>query len=63
MGIVSRQVLSYDADKDQFNNIVSGEVYVDNGRGNYAIADNPDLYLEPGWRAPVWFENYTKLFT
>ena len=63
VGIVSRQVLSYDADKDQFNNIVSGEVYVDNGRGNYAIADNPDLYLEPGWRAPVWFENYTKLFT
>jgi arabinogalactan oligomer/maltooligosaccharide transport system permease protein len=63
VGIVSRQVLSYDADKDQFNNIISGEVYVDNGRGNYAIADNPDLYLEPGWRAPVWFENYTKLFT
>ena len=63
VGIVSRQVLSYDADKDQFNNIVSGEVYVDNGRGNYAIADNPDLYLEPGWRAPVLFENYTKLFT
>jgi arabinogalactan oligomer/maltooligosaccharide transport system permease protein len=46
-----------------FDNIISGEVYVDNGRGNYAIADNPDLYLEPGWRAPVWFENYTKLFT
>jgi arabinogalactan oligomer/maltooligosaccharide transport system permease protein len=63
VGIVSRQVLAYDGDKDQFNNIVSGEVYVNNGRGNYAIADNPDLYLEPGWRAPVWFENYTKLFT
>jgi arabinogalactan oligomer/maltooligosaccharide transport system permease protein len=63
VGIVSRQVLSYDADKDQFNNIITGEVYVDNGRGNYAVADNPDLYLEPGWRAPIWFENYTKLFT
>jgi arabinogalactan oligomer/maltooligosaccharide transport system permease protein len=63
VGIVSRQVLSYDEVKDQFNNIVSGEIYTDNGKGNYAIAENPDLYLEPGWRAPVWFENYTKLFT
>jgi arabinogalactan oligomer / maltooligosaccharide transport system permease protein len=63
VGIVSRQVLSFDVEKDQFNNIVSGEVYVDNGRGNYAVVGNPDLYLEPGWRAPVWFENYTKLFT
>ena len=63
VGIVSRQVLSYDEVKDQFNNIVSGEVYTDNGKGNYAVAENPDDYLEPGWRAPVWFENYTKLFT
>ena len=63
VGIVSRQILSYDEVKDQFNNIVSGEIYTDNGKGNYAIAENPDLYLEPGWRAPVWFENYTKLFT
>ena len=63
VGIVSRQVLSYDAEKDQFNNIVTGEVYTDNGKGNYAIEQNPDMYLEPGWRAPVWFENYTKLFT
>ena len=63
VGIVSRQVLSYDEVKDQFNNIVSGEVYTDNGKGNYAIAESPDRYLEPGWRAPIWFENYTKLFT
>jgi arabinogalactan oligomer/maltooligosaccharide transport system permease protein len=63
VGIVSRQVLSFDAEKDQFNNIITGEVYTDNGKGNYAIAENPDQYLEPGWRAPVWFENYTKLFT
>jgi arabinogalactan oligomer/maltooligosaccharide transport system permease protein len=63
VGIVSRQVLSFDAVKDQFNNIITGEVYTDNGRGNYAIAETPKQYLEPGWRAPVWFENYTKLFT
>jgi arabinogalactan oligomer/maltooligosaccharide transport system permease protein len=63
VGIVSRQVLSYDELKDQFNNIISGEVYTDNGKGNFAIEGSPDQYLEPGWRAPVWFENYTKLFT
>ena len=63
VGIVSRQVLSYDEAKDQFNNVVTGEVYTDNGKGNFAIAENPDIYLEPGWRAPVWFENYAKLFT
>jgi len=63
VGIVSRQALSFNAEKDQFNNIITGEVYTDNGKGNYAIAENPDIYLEPGWRAPIWFENYTKLFT
>ena len=63
IGVVSRQVLEFDETKDQFKNLVSGEVYVDNGRGNYAIAGQPDIYLEPGWRAPIWFENYTKLFS
>jgi arabinogalactan oligomer/maltooligosaccharide transport system permease protein len=63
VGIVSRQVLAYDAQSDQFKNIISGAVYVDNGRGNYALPDDPNSYLEPGWRAPIWFENYTKLFT
>ena len=63
VGIVSRQVLAFNEVKDQFENIISGEIYTNNGRGNYAIAGSPDDYLEPGWRAPVWFENYTKLFT
>ena len=63
VGIVSRQVLTFDKVNDQFKNIISGEIYIDNGRGNFAIAGSPDDYLEPGWRAPIWFENYTKLFT
>jgi arabinogalactan oligomer/maltooligosaccharide transport system permease protein len=63
VGIVSRQVLTFNEVKDQFENIISGEIYTDNGRGNYAIEGSPDQYLEPGWRAPIWFENYTKLFT
>jgi len=63
VGIVSRQVLAFNEVKDQFENIITGEIYTDNGRGNFAIAGSPDQYLEPGWRAPIWFENYTKLFT
>jgi arabinogalactan oligomer/maltooligosaccharide transport system permease protein len=63
VGIVSRQVRTYNEVKDQFENLISGEIYTDNGRGNFAIAGSPDQYLEPGWRAPIWFENYTKLFT
>jgi arabinogalactan oligomer / maltooligosaccharide transport system permease protein len=63
VGIVSRQVRTYNEVKDQFENLISGEIYTDNGRGNYAIEGSPDQYLEPGWRAPIWFENYTKLFT
>ena len=63
VGVVSRQVLTFNEVKDQFENVITGDVYVNNGRGNYAIAGNPDKYLEPGWRAPIWFENYTKLFT
>jgi arabinogalactan oligomer/maltooligosaccharide transport system permease protein len=63
VGIVSRQVFAFNEVKDQFENIISGEIYTNNGRGNYAIEGSPDKYLEPGWRAPIWFENYTKLFT
>jgi len=63
VGVVSRQVLEFDEAKDQFKNVITGDIYVNNGRGNYAIAGSPDKYLEPGWRAPIWFENYTKLFT
>lgn len=63
IGVVSRQVLAYDPKTDTFRNLITDEIYKDNGRGNYAIDGQPELFLEPGWRAPIWFENYTKLFT
>lgn len=62
-GVVSRQVLEYVPATDQFKNLVNGELYSDNGRGNYSLPDDPAAILEPGWRAPIWFENYTKIFT
>jgi arabinogalactan oligomer/maltooligosaccharide transport system permease protein len=62
-GVVSRQILRYEASKDEFINLVDGTKYVDNGRGNYALPNDKKAILEPGWRAPIWFENYTKIIT
>jgi len=62
-GIVSRQVLRYEATNDQFVNLVDGTLYKDNGRGNYSAVNDESVILEPGWRAPIWFENYSKIFT
>ena len=61
VGAVFRRTLTYDAKTDTMRNIQSGEVYVDNQRGNFALEGSPEEVLTPGWRAPVWFENYTKL--
>ena len=62
-GIVSRQVLSYEAANDQFVNLIDGTLYKDNGRGNYSSVNDEAAILEPGWRAPIWFENYSEIFT
>jgi arabinogalactan oligomer/maltooligosaccharide transport system permease protein len=62
-GIVSQQVLQFVPEKDQFKNLVTGAIYTDNGRGNYASSEDKSAILEPGWRAPIWFENYTKIIT
>lgn len=62
-GVVSQQVLEFVPESDQFRNLLTGDVYTDNGRGNYALADDQGAILEPGWRAPIWFENYSNIFT
>ena len=62
-GVVSRKILEFDAANDSFINLVDGSKYQDNGRGNYALTTDRDAILEPGWRAPIWLENYTKIVT
>ena len=62
-GVVSRQILKFDAASDSFINLVDGSKYRDNGRGNYALTNDKTAILEPGWRAPIWFENYSKIIT
>ena len=61
VGAVFRQVLDYQESNDRFINLVSGEEYVDNGRGNYANSQNPEEVLQPGWRSPIWFSHYLDL--
>ena len=63
VAIVARQTLAYIEKQDVFKNIINGTVYKDNGRGNYQAGSDSAAILEPGWRAPIWFENYSKLFT
>ena len=62
-GVVSRQVLEYLPASDEFKSLVDGSIYRDNGRGNYSLATDERAILEPGWRAPIWFENYINIFT
>jgi len=61
VGVVARQVLSYDTSEDKFINLVDGNQYVDNGRGNYANSANQEDILQPGWRSPIWFSHYVDL--
>ncbi|MGA1329807.1 MAG: ABC transporter permease subunit, partial [Candidatus Nanopelagicales bacterium] len=63
VGVVAQQVLSYDEANDQFINQYTGDTFIDNGNGNYALSGNPDEILEPGWRHPIFFEHYAKLIT
>jgi len=62
-GVVSQQILEFDPQSDQFRNLVTGAIYTDNGRGNYSLTDDKNAILEPGWRAPIWFENYSNIIT
>ena len=58
-----KQSLQLDEATGDFKSLINGDIYRDNGRGNFVNVNNPDDKLQPGWRAPIWFENYTKLFT
>lgn len=58
---VYKQSLVYDPEADVFRNLQTGEIYKDNGRGNFVAESNPEDILMPGWRAPIWLENYANL--
>ena len=58
---VYKQSLVYDPETDSFKNLQTGELYKDNGRGNFIAESNSEEVLMPGWRAPIWLENYANL--
>ena len=62
-GLINQQTLFYDKSTDSFKNKLTQVTYVDNGRGNYANAQNLQDILQPGWRSPIWFSHYKNLFT
>jgi arabinogalactan oligomer/maltooligosaccharide transport system permease protein len=60
---IYKKSLQFDAASGDFKSLINNDIYRDNGRGNFANLNNSEDILMPGWRAPIWFENYTKLFT
>lgn len=62
VAIPLKPALEYDSATDTFRNLLTGALYADNGRGNYANVEDPADILTPGWRSPIWFENYVALF-
>ncbi len=63
LGAVNQRILDYKSDSDVFVNLQSGDVYSDNGQGNYVNEADKDDILQPGWRSPIWFAHYIDLFT
>jgi arabinogalactan oligomer/maltooligosaccharide transport system permease protein len=63
LAAVKQQKLEYLDATDQFRNLLSGDIYSDNGRGNYVAENNVDDILQPGWRSPIWFSHYIDLFS
>lgn len=53
--------LQYDEAADTFTDTQTGEVYVDDGEGNFRAEDGQTL--TPGWREVIGFENFAYAFT
>ena len=58
-----KKSLQFNETSGDFQSLTNNDIYRDNGRGNFANLNNPEDILQPGWRAPIWFENYTNLFS
>jgi arabinogalactan oligomer/maltooligosaccharide transport system permease protein len=53
--------LEYDEAADTFTNVETGQVYVDDGEGNFR-AENGET-LTPGWRVVIGWDNFAFAFT
>jgi arabinogalactan oligomer/maltooligosaccharide transport system permease protein len=57
-----KPTLRYDAKKDQFVNLVTGTVYANDGRGNFANTADPKDVLDTGWKTYIGGSNFTAIF-
>jgi len=55
------QSFTYDSDKDQIFNSQTGEVFVNNGKGNFVSEADATYRLDPGWRAFAGADNFKSL--
>ncbi len=55
------QSFSYDSAKDQILNSQTGEVFINNGKGNFVSEADPTYRLDPGWRAFAGADNFKSL--
>ena len=55
------QVLTYDANSDEIRNNETGEIFINNGRGNFASKDDATYRIDPGWRAFSGLDNFKSL--
>ena len=53
--------LEYDEAADTFTNVETGQVYVDDGEGNFRADDGSTL--TPGWRVFIGWDNFANVFT
>ncbi|QIG39763.1 ABC transporter permease subunit [Microbacterium sp. 4R-513] len=53
--------LEYDESADTFTNTETGQVYADDGQGNFRAEDGTTL--TPGWRVVVGWQNFAYAFT
>src|SRR5699024_12258748 len=60
-GYLYQPVLEYDPAADPMTNTETGVVYTDNGQGSFEASDGSTLRV--GWRVPVGFDNFTRMFT
>ena len=54
------QNLVFDASTNTLVHSSTGEIFVDNGEGNFVAANGEKL--QPGWSTTVGFDNYSKVF-
>lgn len=58
-----QQIYKYDAKANTITDSSTGEIYVDNGNGNFALESDKSVLLYPGWRELNPLGNYVALIS